>query len=201
MGAFQNYVVTIQEKDQLSFWYPSEVLQTFGYWATASQSLEIRSLQKHKTAARGLVWHKNNLLWKQKLLIFQRIGGFQNLRSVWPKLSELWLFFLPFLAICHWRFLVTTVKKRLRRPNMFLERNVSPSVLPLLSVWLLYHLWSIPLKLGQALCAPNPPRFSETFLMCLADRVKRSFKVAPFFVQFLTKLGFRVILDISLKLP
>ena len=57
-------------KGQQTFWYPSGVQQTSRCQATASQSLEMHFLQKHKMAATGLVWPGNFLVKKQKLLIF-----------------------------------------------------------------------------------------------------------------------------------
>ena len=57
-------------KGQPPFWYPSDVWQHFGYLATASGSLKIEFLKKHKMAARGLVWPRNFLVRKWKLLIF-----------------------------------------------------------------------------------------------------------------------------------
>ena len=52
------------------FWYPLTVRQPFGCQATASQSPKTMFLQKHKMAARGLVWPLNFSVKKQKVAHF-----------------------------------------------------------------------------------------------------------------------------------
>ena len=85
---------------------PLGVWQAFGYLAMAGKSLKIGILQKHKMAARALVWPRKFLVKKQKLLNF--VNHWRSTKSGNSEIKN-WhvkaiFHFLAFLPLLIWQF-------------------------------------------------------------------------------------------------